>query len=461
MRGGNQSCFLESRSSDLFSLFRLKHRISPTFHVCYNEFNMHKLGTTIAFIFNKLFLLALVVVIVAMVPWAAIASTLTSADTVKTLLSDSDVYNTIPDNILDIVEFDTSEGDEAQQQGPRQTQSIREVLEENDLIDPDELIGTVKAAIGDGFLQAQVENLIDSTYRFLDGTDEDWLFTVSLSERSEAAATGFKKFVGTSLAGIPECTSDPFAGEEVNILEINCLPPGGDVTAEVDKFIDEVTAKDGIFGQVYSPDDLDISGLDLASAKVVYDGFSKVNMVFWLLFVGLSVMVALTAKTIHRGLKMVGIVQLILGALFFVAFGFLATSTSNINSLVDSVENAAIGNSSEFSSTQIESAKNITVPLAENLLDQISSRVVTSSVIILVVGAVSIGLGILVGRHHVEHLYLPHHHEHAARDAEKDKNYPDAKRGRSKPPEPPEDQPEPKEKPKKLASRRRPPKKIQ
>ncbi len=407
---------------------------------------MHKLGSVLAFVFNKIFAFILIVLILTAVPALAVTSTLTDRDSVKSILSDAKIYDTLPTHILDLIPFEEESEDEGDNQngpsrgqgmeGPideKPTRTVREALEENGLIDPDELVARLKIVIDAEFLQAQVESVLDGLYSFFDGSTDEFAFELTLKDRAEVASRELKAFVTTSLEGIPRCQEGEFEkedGEDINILDIDCLPPGSNLNVEIDSFMDDVTAEDGPLGEIYTQDDIDISELQVESAKVVYRIATLLTTMFWVAFVSLSVMIILTAGNLHRGFKITGVIHFVLGVLLLLGFGALSGGVDVAEIITE--------NSKDISETQALAIDAVAGPLADEIIAQISGRITTVAIVLLIVGAGGFVLGVLLTKHHVDHLHLHHLRDEEGdktSDDDKDKVYPEPTKGRSKPPE--------------------------
>ena len=398
---------------------------------------MHKLGIILAFVFNKVFLLSLFLLLSVGVPLIGVASTFTSSEAVLSILSEAEVYTTVPDNILDIIELEDDDAEaepvctspsqpglpdcQFDGQQPKQpAKTVRQVLEENGLIDPDELITRVKAALDPTFLESQVAELVNGVYGYLDESSDRLEFEVSLRDRSDAVVNELRAFVTSSLDSLPQCgPSDVQSSEEIEIFDITCLPPGSDIEQEIGKFIDELEAEDGVLGEVLTPEDLDISETDLQGAKIAYQAASAFSLWFWLVVIGVSFAAILTSKTLHRGFKEVGILYAVLGFLFLVAFGTL-TSSMEVGEIV-------IENQDDLTAAQQQAIRNIADPVARELMNDISGHVVKIGIAMVTLGAGSFILGLQLTKHHVEHIQFHHPQDEKTQDSV----YPEPSKGRS------------------------------
>lgn len=351
---------------------------------------MHRFGTILAFIANKLFAVVLIMFLFFGIPILGVLSFTTNSADVKQALVEANIYTTVPQNILSIVELESEDGED------RDSKTIRETLEENGVIDPDRLQELIANVLDAPFLQGQVEGLIDSVYGFLGGETEELSFTLSLQDRADVAATELRAFVTESLADIPVCTEEQAGNfKDLDILETDCRPPGDELEREVNKLIDEVTADDGVLGEVYTEDDLDVSSADFAGAKVAYAGAERAPFIFWVVILGMATAVALTAHSIHRGLKMVGIIFGVLGALLFIGF---ATINANVDVIDFAIEDA------ELSEAQQQAVEAIAEPLSSAVAGAVSSNIALSGMMLIIAGIASFVFGVVLTRHHVEHL---------------------------------------------------------
>ena len=385
---------------------------------------MHKIGDVLGFIFNKIFIVILLVVLMVGVPLIGITGTFTDREAVKSILAEADVYNTVPENILDIIEIEEPElvveGFEQQELDVQtQVRTVRDALEENGLIDPDELIATVKRTLDAGFLQGQVEGVIDGVYSYLDGSSSSFEFELTLRDRVDVVSNELRSFISSSLESIPECgPNDIKDGDDIDILDIDCLPPGSMLADEIDSFIDELAETDGVLGQVYTQEDLDLSEVDLEGARIAYSAMSSFALLFWLATIGVAMAVVLTSHSTHRGFKIVGGMLAFIGTAFIIGFSVITNATDFSDIAIED---------SDLSATQEQALLNVLEPVAEQLAAQLNSQVLFTSLALVILGIGSFVLGIYLTKHHVEHVAFHQHHD------EQEPVYPEPTKGVSKP----------------------------
>ncbi len=372
---------------------------------------MHKAVAVLAFIFNKFAALLLIVLILAAVPTVGVVSTLTDKESVKNVLSEGEVYQNLPKHALDLVPYE-----EEEQREDTVVRSIRDVLEENELIDADVLQQKISNVFDGDFMQRQFEGVIDGVYGYIDGSAEQLEFELSLKDKATLAASEIRSFLTTSLERIPRCSEVDIVkldGGDFEILELTCLPAGSNLAAEIDNFMAEIEASDGPLGETYTQEDLELNEANLEGIKVVYSAMTLFAFIFWVAFLSLSVMVALTAKNIHRGFIVVGVIHFVLGAFFLLSFGAISQG-------IDMSE-IVIENSEDLSASQQEALEQIIKPVAESLAREVAGHTIGVSVAIMLVGLGSFGLGMLLAKHHVEHLQMhqPNHPEKPAENLPK------------------------------------------
>ena len=361
---------------------------------------LHKVGSVLAFIFNKLFMVSLVILILVFVPIVVISSTITNPNKVKTILNEGDVYNTVIDNALKIIEVEPDQEDSKQNEDSDE-QSLYETLEQNNLIDPKGLEQVFKNSYDSEFLKSQVEPNIDSLYSYLDGSTDNLAVNISLNERSDKFQQEFKKYLKAELANIPECTPEQTANldqsKDQNLLEQPCLPAGTQVDDQIDKTIDNF-ASDSPLNEDLNSEDLGLSTVDLNNARLGYSSLSKLPLIFWFMFALISAAIIMTAKTTYRGFKEVGIISLIAGILLVIQFAIIGSADFFRDRVVNS----------EDTSLQNQAIINIAEPLANSVASVFQSSGITYGTVIAVIGVITFIAGIFLKRHHYEHIHLPH-----------------------------------------------------
>jgi hypothetical protein len=166
-----------------------------------------------------------------------ILATVGTAQTVKDTLKGSGVYTTLTETIVKQV-TNGSQDDKGNADGNSAAT--------NDTLQQPEVQDAAKAAFNPAFLQSSSEQVIDGTYHWLDGKAPNPDFKVDLTpavntfegKAAEAATSRVKKLPACTLQQLREidpATIDPF--------QLSCLPPGFNVDAHRQAFIDSLTDK--------------------------------------------------------------------------------------------------------------------------------------------------------------------------------------------------------------------------
>lgn len=163
-----------------------------------------------------------------------------SPQTVKKTLRDSDIYTALADKVADRASQPDSEGKPGHQDGDGQAKAEDAVLSQP------EVKAAAKEALSPAFLQSSTEQVVDGTYRWLDGTVTEPDFKVDL----QPAITTFENKAAdaavTRLQGLPACTLEQLRAlnpNDIDPFQIPCLPPGINLTTERQKYIDSIASK--------------------------------------------------------------------------------------------------------------------------------------------------------------------------------------------------------------------------
>ena len=361
---------------------------------------LHKFGSVVAFIFNKLFILAFVIFILVLAPLAVIGSTFSDSGNIKKILDEGDTYTAAIDNALNIIELESKE-DNLKQSESKPAKTLYQTLEENELINPDEFTNVIKNTLDKQYLKSQVEPAIDSTYSFLDSSSENLELSFTLKDRKDEFSQELKTYLNTQFSKIPECTPEQVrqfqAKEDQNLLEQDCLPAGTQVENEVNNFLNEFM-EEGPFNEVYNVDKLGLSNVELNNARTVFGAMSSLPIFFWIGFVLLAAAIVMTAKTTYRGFKEVGIISFITGIILIIEFTIIGNAKNFTDRIADSEDNGV----------QNQAILNIVEPMAEVAANIIKSGGIMIGGIIVAIGILAFVFGIYLKRHHYEHLHIPH-----------------------------------------------------
>jgi hypothetical protein len=181
------------------------------------------------------------------------------------------------------------------------------------------------------FIQTNAETVIDSLYRWLDGTTETPDFKIDLSTTRATFAKNAGAAVTAKLAALPACPAgtDPASFDSDNAT---CLPPGVAPAAEGAKVEQKINSGEGFLdhpvitastlktgdGGIFAPGEKQAPGktifnTTLKDAPNAFQAVKTAPYVMGLLAILLSVAVVFLSATKRKGLRKVGIMLIIAG----------------------------------------------------------------------------------------------------------------------------------------------------
>ncbi len=372
---------------------------------------MRKVIDFFGFLFNKILLVVMALFIGIFIPLMAVATVLSDGSRIKGIVSESKILKTIPENILYLVPYENEQTQEQRESPTSQKTSLYEAMDKNGALDPDELIQNITTVLDEQFLKSQANGLIDSVYDYAQGNTEELKFAVSLESKSTEINTVMKEYLVESFDALPPCDPEDASqlqsqeqGEkEVDILSLSCKPADKDLNAEIGSFVDEFTGAGGPLSKTYTQDSLNLSSVDTSLLQYAHGSLKKLIMIGWLFMIGIGIVVIMTARNLHVGLKYVGANYIASGIMFVAAFLFLVGS-------LDVIGNALQKNQS-LSDVQKQATIRIAEPLYDAVLKAISTQAILYSVILIILGVVLYGLGVLAKKYKYDHIRLHHYHD--------------------------------------------------
>jgi hypothetical protein len=216
-----------------------------------------------------------------------------------------------------------------------------------------------------------------------------------------SAICAVSQFFKDKLNSLPKCSNSQLvkiAQEGFDPLTAKCKDTRVNLDKEIDTFVAEFTGVDSIFDTEITQEDAEISDANQDIAKFAFDSLGSLTWMFWVLVASFTVVIIVTSKTLHRGLKSTGLMHVVLGATLLLMYLFVVTPT-NINSNIVSEQ--------ELSESERQAMLNIVEPLTASFVGKLSSEITVISIILIASGLCLFLIGVLATRHHVEHLYLP------------------------------------------------------
>jgi hypothetical protein len=238
---------------------------------------------------------------------AGFVHTFGNSATVKNIISDSGIYNSVVSSSLDQASPITGDG----AQIPFSDTVMR------------------KAAIATftpQFIKQSTETIIDSTYRWLDGKTPLPDFYIDLTSQKTTFATSVAQSVQQQLAGLPVCTRAN-TPPTFDALSATCLPAGVTPSAAATSLQSDILSGQGFLDNpVITADTIKASGdsqsifsNQLKNAPQVYHDAKTVPSILVALSTLTAIAVIFLSKTRWRGVRRVGIILLISGVLLLLS----------------------------------------------------------------------------------------------------------------------------------------------
>ncbi len=353
---------------------------------------MHSVLRFSRWIIHKLSVALLANAVTIGVPLLAFSAHITNPEIVKAWLHDSNTYQTVLDESLDLITLkaDNRNGD---------FQSLGETLDSNPFVNSASIKKVISETITADFLEAQATGVIDGTYVWLDGTQPEPSFRLSLESKHDELKSRLKAVVMAEFADLPVCTPAELT-PEFNLIKAQCVPGGIDLERETDRFADEFVGADGLFGNsAWTQENVikregESSGLTQQQLKLGQQAFAGLQEgPQWLLAIGAvcALIVFATSRSRYRGFSEVGN-TIFSGSLFTFISAFILSRYENL------ITNFIGENDS--SNATIKAARTIFEPLLERIVHDVASLALIMSGIVLLVGTFMVGLSFYLRGHY-------------------------------------------------------------
>lgn len=236
--------------------------------------------------------------------------------TVKKVLADSGVYDTLVPNALNQVkQINTSAGNIPL------TDSV------------------IKSAAVSTFTPSQIEQyanqIIDSTYAWLDGKTATPQFQIDLSGAKNTFADNVAKAMQDKYASLPVCTS--YSAASFDAYSASCLPPGVTAAQAADTLKSQVLGGQGFLDQpVVNADTIKSSGSNQTvfnnqQIPKNYQRAKKAPLIATVLALLVAAGIVLLSASKRRGLRRVGIALAVVGIfMLLLAWGLNKVFTQNV-----------------------------------------------------------------------------------------------------------------------------------
>ncbi len=233
-----------------------------------------------------------------------ILHTLGNPDSVKKVLADSGIYNSVVPNAL------------------AQAQNLSTSAGDIPLNDP-QIQAAAKTALTPAEIQGDANQIIDSVYAWLNDKTATPNFNIDLSSTKSAFAENVADIVQQRAASLPVCTS---ASEiSTNAYSATCLPPGTTPAEAASQVKDQVLSGQGFLDQNINANS--VKGSD-SNQNIFSDQLNKLPdqyrrlkhapYITALLAILAAAGIVLLSSTRTRGLRRVGIALAIVGIIMLV-----------------------------------------------------------------------------------------------------------------------------------------------
>lgn len=264
--------------------------------------------------------------------WSHVAAaTILKRDTIKSWLEEADFYNTITDVVLQTANKDV------EQQG-----------EGGIPIDDPEVKKIVAEAFPPTYLQGTIEKALDGTYSWLEGDTAKPEFVIDLNDAKTRLAEGLSNYAFNRATDLPACSQEQMqamaeSGEDVELLNVECLPAGTDVNAAAATLRNELLNNEEFLEKTtYTGDDLQVTDngqevtLDnspsFKRAQTAYKIASYAPYIYGVLILLTSVGIFFLKPTKRQGLRLVSIIFVVSGVLLGISYAGFNVANSMLNS---------------------------------------------------------------------------------------------------------------------------------
>jgi hypothetical protein len=186
--------------------------------------------------------------------------------------------------------------------------------------DRPEIQNVIKQAFPAEFLQGQTEGVIDSVYKWLDGTSPELAFSIELGEAKTRLALGLEQYALQRLNTLPACAPGVIPSGDIDAFNAECVPAGIDKAAIAAKAKQQVLEGEFLKDTTINSSTINKDGgkpLD-EQLKAAPDAYQGVQAGVWgggILAALLAAAVVFLSATRRGGARKVAITAITVGAL--------------------------------------------------------------------------------------------------------------------------------------------------
>lgn len=355
---------------------------------------MHYIRSFLKWSAHKLSLLLLANAVAVGVPLMALSVHITNPEIIKNWLASTDTYQTIVTQSLDLIEYESFQKEKG-------SAPIGDTLSENPFIQRADIATAISDTISADFIKTQTEQVIDGLYPWLNKDVSEPSFTFSLKEKQPELAANIGNTLRAQLTALPDCSPSEITAS-FSVLESLCLPPGIDLSAEIDFFVADLAGQDGLLTDAeWTQEDIikrseSDGGLNENQLKLIQTGFTGFKTGPYLLLAAgvLSIGILIySSKTRFRGFSEAGR-TIFSGSLFtFVAALFLSQFEGFLTSFIGEVDS---------SESTVRAARAVFEPVLEVIIKDVASLTAVLSGTTLAIGAFMVGASLLMKGQHLK-----------------------------------------------------------
>lgn len=308
----------------------------------------------------------------------AISIHLTNPQVMKDWLAETDTYNTLINESLNLIE---------REEAGLNDRSLGDSLSSNPYVDNQTVINALRDTITPSFIQTQAEGFIDGIYLWLE-SDDQYVpnASFSLAARNDQLAQRLAEELKKEFARMPTCTPAELTAD-FELLDTLCLPEGVDLDLEVDKLVNELAGETGLLsGASWTGEDIvelegeegGLSESQVDFAKSAFGGLRNGPLILLLAGLACIPIIFYSSRTQYRGLAEIGN-TLFSGSIFvFIPALIVARWENLITSLIGAQEGT--------SQSSVDAARALFEPFLERAVGDIAQLTAWMSGFAMLIG---------------------------------------------------------------------------
>lgn len=328
--------------------------------------------SVIRWIISLLLSVALFLLLLITPLYIALYQTFNTPDKFLTAIDNSMAYGNIVEIAIDQINSETGEQSDAVEEAfPLTDEEIREIA---DQIFPPE------------WLKESTEEIVLGVYDWLEGETERPIFYISLEERKPQFESAIRENINKRLDSYDTCSPDiDYSADGFSPLDEECIPPGIDFDAEIDKLVEQVLNDD----QFWESALIDSSEINISDgfrdAPTIFQSLDEALFILIIIILALPLLIVLVTPNWRSGFSIVSLLLFVTGTLhLLVGLGTSAISNAIIEGII---------RESEGDTEQISIIRDLVVPFVSELVNHVGNSLLVSAALILlfaIIGVISL-----------------------------------------------------------------------